>query len=105
MSSLPLAPERRKRRGAIAGMSLQLESAIRETRERWLLLTVETEATGSTNEGLPWLVRWACRAGSRNFCPELAALLGPGTKYFFPRLFIYPRRPASWAGLRAVRLS
>ncbi len=25
---------------------------------------------------LPWLVRWTCRAGTGNFCPALAALLG-----------------------------
>jgi hypothetical protein len=32
----------------------------------------------------PWLVRWACRAGVRYFCPALAALVGPpNTKYFF----------------------
>jgi hypothetical protein len=27
-------------------------------------------------EVLPWLVRWACRAGPRNFCSALAALVG-----------------------------
>jgi hypothetical protein len=26
---------------------------------------------------LPWLVRWACCAGTRDFCPSLAALVGP----------------------------
>jgi hypothetical protein len=26
---------------------------------------------------LPWLVRWACRAGTRDFCPALAALVSP----------------------------
>jgi len=31
---------------------------------------------------LPWLVHWAFHAGTRDFCPALAAL-GPGTKYFF----------------------
>ncbi len=34
-------------------------------------------------EVLPWLVRWACRAGgTRNFCSALAALLGPVQKNF-----------------------
>jgi hypothetical protein len=32
---------------------------------------------------LPWLVRWACCAGTRNFCPALAALVGPVQKLFF----------------------
>ncbi len=26
---------------------------------------------------LPWLVRWACRAGTRDFCSDLAAWVGP----------------------------
>jgi hypothetical protein len=26
---------------------------------------------------LPGLVRWACRAGTRDFCPALAALVSP----------------------------
>jgi hypothetical protein len=26
---------------------------------------------------LTWLVRWACRAGTRDFCSALAALVGP----------------------------
>jgi hypothetical protein len=26
---------------------------------------------------LPWLVRWACRAGTKDFCSALAALVGP----------------------------
>jgi hypothetical protein len=50
----------------------------RKTRGGWPLLTVETEVNGDpkiTNEmGLPSLVHWACRAGSRDFCPALAAL-------------------------------
>ncbi len=33
---------------------------------------------------LPWLVRWACRAGTRDFCPALAASRRPSTKYFLP---------------------
>jgi hypothetical protein len=60
---------------------------IRETREVCPLLTVKTEVNGgskSTNEmGHTWLVRWACRAGTSDFCSALAAL-----KYFFPRLFV-----------------
>ncbi len=33
---------------------------------------------------LPWLVRWACRAGTRDFCSALAALIGPLQNVFFP---------------------
>jgi hypothetical protein len=32
---------------------------------------------------LPWVVRWACRAGTRNFCPIWAALVGPVQNIFF----------------------
>ncbi len=28
-------------------------------------------------EVLPWLVCWACHAGARDFCSDLAALFGP----------------------------
>jgi hypothetical protein len=53
---------------------------------------------------LPWLVSWACRAGSRDFCFALAALVGPVQK-IFPRLALFqllcPHRPASSAGSRA----
>jgi hypothetical protein len=37
---------------------------------------------------LPWLVRWACRAGTRDFCPALAALVSPVQNItFFTALF------------------
>jgi hypothetical protein len=32
---------------------------------------------------LPWLVRWACWAGTRDFCPTLAALVGPVQNIIF----------------------
>jgi hypothetical protein len=32
---------------------------------------------------LPWLVHWACRAGTRDFCSALSALLGPVQNIFF----------------------
>jgi|688.fasta_scaffold329747_1 hypothetical protein len=32
---------------------------------------------------LPWLVRWACRAGTRDFCPSKTALVGPVQNIFF----------------------
>jgi hypothetical protein len=32
---------------------------------------------------LPWLVRWACRAGTRDFCSALAALIGLVQHIFF----------------------
>ncbi len=54
---------------------------------------------------LPWLVRWAHRAGTLNFCHALAALMGPVQNIFFPRRtlfqFICLHRPPSWAGSHA----
>jgi hypothetical protein len=54
---------------------------------------------------LPWLVRWARHAGTRDFYPGLAALVSPITKYFFPHhtlfQFMCTHRPATWAGSRA----
>ncbi len=35
---------------------------------------------------LHWLVRWAYRDGTRDFCPALAALVGPVQNIFFPTL-------------------
>jgi len=32
---------------------------------------------------LPWLVRWTCRTGTRDFCPALAALVGPVENIYF----------------------
>ncbi len=58
----------------------------RETREGWLLLTFETEVNGDskrTNERSSFLVvRWACRAGTRDFCSALAAPVGPVQNIF-----------------------
>jgi hypothetical protein len=55
------------------------------------LLTVETEANGdskSTNERGPSLVvRWDFHVGARDFCPALAALVGPVLKIFFFSLY------------------
>jgi hypothetical protein len=51
------------------------------TREGLPLLTVENEVDGdskSTNERGPSLVIFSARrVGTRNFCPALAALVGP----------------------------
>ena len=65
---------------------LVFSGEIRETRDGWPLLTVETDVNGdskSTNERGPSLVGslWACRAG---FCSALAALVGPVKYIFFP---------------------
>jgi hypothetical protein len=35
------------------------------------------------NGVLPGLVRWACRAGTRDFCSALTALVGPVQNIFF----------------------
>jgi hypothetical protein len=61
------------------------------------LLTVETEVNEDSKrtnkEVLPWLVRWARRAGTIDFSPAL-----PHRTFFH---FIFPHRPATWAGRRA----
>jgi hypothetical protein len=54
---------------------------------------------------LPWLVRWALHAGTRDFFPVLGCSSRASTKYFFPRPtlchFICHHRPATSAGSRA----
>jgi len=48
-----------------------------------------------------WLIRWACRAGARDFCCTLAALVGPVQNFFLHRTllqFLRPHRLASWPG-------
>ncbi len=40
-------------------------------------------------EALPWLVRCACRAGTRDFCPVYAALVGPAQNIFFLTLHYF----------------
>ncbi len=53
---------------------------------------------------LSWLFSWACRAGTRDFCSALAALVSLVQNSFpHPTLFqfICPHHPASWAGSRA----
>jgi hypothetical protein len=32
---------------------------------------------------LPWLIQWACRAGTRDFCLALAVLVGPVQNILF----------------------
>jgi hypothetical protein len=55
--------------------------------------------------GLPWLVRLALRAGTKDFCPALAVLVGPVQNIFFSHRtlfqFICPHRSVSWTGSRA----
>ncbi len=55
------------------------------------MLSVETDAKGPQavhmkGGPLPWLVRWACRAGARDICPALAPPVcssRPCIKHFF----------------------
>jgi hypothetical protein len=55
------------------------------------------------NRVLPWLVRWACCARTRDFSCALAALVGHVQKYFFLTVhYSSPHRPASWESSRAV---
>ncbi len=51
---------------------------------------------------ISWLVRWACRAGTRDIGSPLATLVGT-VQNNHRALFQYlcPHRPASWAGSRA----
>ncbi len=59
-----------------------------ETIEGRPLLTVETGVNGDSKRtkligALPWLVRWACRAGTRYFCFALTALVSPVQNIIF----------------------
>ncbi len=54
---------------------------------------------------LPWLVRWLAMPVLENFCPALAALVGPVQNIFPHRTlfhFICPHRPATWSGSQAA---
>jgi hypothetical protein len=59
----------------------------RETSEGWPLLTVETEVNGDfrvqMKGALLWLICCAFHACTRDFCPALAALVGPVQNIFF----------------------
>jgi hypothetical protein len=62
--------------------------SIRETREGWpsahSLKLRQMGTQGVHMKGvLSWLVRWAPRAGTRDFCPALFALVGPVQNIFF----------------------
>ncbi len=39
-------------------------------------------------EVLPWLVPWVCRAGTRDFCPALAAQIGL-VRNIFPKRTLF----------------
>jgi hypothetical protein len=59
-----------------------------ERLERGGPCSVETEVNGDTKSTkmkgvLSWLSCWACRAGTRDFCPALAALVGPVQTIFY----------------------
>ncbi len=38
---------------------------------------------------LPWLVRWASRAGTRDFCSSMTALVGPIQNIFFLAVYYF----------------
>ncbi len=54
---------------------------------------------------LPWLVRWAPCAGTKDFCPALVDVVAPVQNMFFLTVHYFssfvPIAPASWAGRRA----
>jgi hypothetical protein len=56
-----------------------------------------------------WLVQWSCRAGTREFCPALAARVDPVQAIFFLTVhyifhFTCPHCPISWVVSRAMCL-
>ncbi len=60
----------------------------------------------STNERvLPWLVRWACRAGTRDFCSALAALVGPVQNFYFSSFVPVAQQAGQEAVLGRLSLS
>jgi hypothetical protein len=54
---------------------------------------------------LPWLVRWARRAGTRDFFPALAALVGPVYKIFFNNYLTYQSPSPSQLGRQSCRVA
>ncbi len=74
----------------------------------WLLKLRWMGTQGLQMKGvLPWLVCWACLAGSRDFCSSLAALVGPVKNIFSsPYTISITLSPSAskldtWAGIRA----
>ncbi len=74
-------------------------------------MTVENDANGDSSSTvhvqgvLFWMVRWARCAGPRDFCPALAAIVGPVKNVFFSEHYFssfVPTDTASWAGSRAA---
>ncbi len=68
----------------------QQSQAQRDWREVAPVENVKTKvsAWGLREKGvLPWLVRWACRAGTRDFCPALAALVSTVQNIFTVHYF------------------
>ena len=81
----------------------------RETSEGWPLLSVETEVNGDSKrvqmKGVfPWLVHWACRVDTIDFCSALAVLVGLVKNIFSsPSTISIPCAPiAQQAGQAAV---
>jgi hypothetical protein len=83
-----------------------IQVRVRDYREGWPLLKLRKIGTQRVQlKGiLPRLVRWALHVGTREFCPALAALVGP-VQNIFPHCtlfqFICLYRLASWAAIRA----
>ncbi len=48
----------------------------------------------------PWLVRWACHAGTRDFCSAFVAIVGPVQNIFFlfPYTITIPLSPIAQLG-------
>jgi hypothetical protein len=78
----------------------------RETREGWPLLTVgklrQMGTLGVQMNGLlPWLVRWARCASTRDFFPDLDALVGPVHRTPYTISVHLSPSPSKLAGSRA----
>ncbi len=84
---------------------------LRDTREGWPLLAVETQASGDSRNTyergpfLGWFVRLIVPI--QDFCPPcLGCSNWLSTEYFFPHCTLFhcicPHRPASWAVSRAA---
>ncbi len=81
----------------------------------WLVETGVNGDSNNTNERVVyWLVRWACHAGTRDFCHALAALVGPLQNIFFLTVdylnsFVLIAsmlcRQSCWVAFLSVRLS
>jgi hypothetical protein len=84
-----------------AGASQTAAELLRMTFAYKMLMPTREQMKGV----IPWLIRWARRAGTIDFYPALAALVSPVKNIFFSHRtllqFKCPHRPATLASSRA----